>query len=113
MVVVEFHLSRVAHRDKGFCEGHNYPQIQQSVTPLTEHEQRAIASRFTELQLAIEQGRPGVARKHEALRKVYRGRSRTFLHSFASARDRRHWTWQMEQYLFAEIEPRFWPTEDH
>lgn len=80
---------------------------------LTADEQRAIASRFTELQSAIERGRPGVARKYDALCKVYRGRSRKFLHSFASVRDKRHWTWQMERYLFAEIEPQFWPTEDH
>ena len=80
--------------------------------PLTEHEQRAIASRFTELQSAIERG-SRVTRKYDALCEVYLGRSRTFLLSFASARDRRHWAWQMEQYLFAEIEPQFWPTEKH
>ena len=54
-----------------------------------------------------------MARKYDALCKVYRGRSRAFLHSFASVRDERHWAWQMEQYLFAEIEPKFWPTEKH
>ena len=82
------------------------------MTPLTEHQQRAIASRFTELQSAIEQG-SRVTRKYDALCKVYRGRSRTFLLSFDSARDTRHWAWQMEQYLFAEIEPQFWPTKNH
>ena len=54
-----------------------------------------------------------MTRKYDALCKVYLGRSRTFLLSFASARDTRHWAWQMEQYLFAEIEPQFWPTEKH
>jgi hypothetical protein len=80
--------------------------------PLTEQEQRAIAFRFTELQSAIERG-SRVTRKYDALCQVYLGRSRTFLLSFASARDPRHWAWQMEQYLFAEIEPQFWPTEKH
>ena len=73
------------------------------MTPLTEDEQRAIAYRYTELQSAIDQGSSDVARKYDA----------KFLHSFASARDRRHWAWQLEMYLFAEIEPQFWPTEGH
>ena len=80
--------------------------------PLTEHEQRAIASRFTELQSAIERG-SRVTRKYDALCEVYLGRYRTFLLSFASARDPRHWVWQMEQYLFVEIDPQFWPTAKH
>ncbi len=82
-------------------------------SPLTADEQRAIAYRFTSLQSAIERGRPTVARKYEALCKVYRGKSSKFLHSFASARDKRHWAWQMERYLFAEIDPEFWPTKGH
>ena len=82
-------------------------------TPVTADEQRAIADRFTALQSAIERGRPDVVRKYEALCEVYRGRARRFLHSFATARDKRRWAWQMEQYLFAEIEPQFWPTENH
>ncbi len=82
------------------------------MTPLTEQEQRAIASRFTELQSAIDRG-SRVVRKYDALCEVYRGKSRKFLLSFASARDAHHWAWQMEQYLFVEIEPQFWPTEGH
>jgi hypothetical protein len=77
-------------------------------SPLTADEQRAIASRFIALQSAIERSRPGVARKHASLCKVYRGKSRKFLHDFASARDKRRWAWQLEQYLFAEIDPEFW-----
>ena len=80
--------------------------------PLTADEQRAIASRFTDLQSAIDRG-SRVSRKYEALCKVYRGKSRKFLHSFASARDKRHWAWQLEMYLFAEIDPEFWPTQGH
>ena len=76
------------------------------MTPLTEDEQRAIAYRYTELQSAIHGG-SGTARKYDALCKVYRGRSRKFLHSFVSASDKRHWAWQLEMYLFAEIEPQF------
>ncbi len=83
------------------------------MTPLTEDEQRAIAYRYTQLQSAIDRGSPLVARKYDALCKVYRGRSRKFLHSFASARDQRLWSWQLEMRLFAEIEPQFWPTEAH
>jgi len=80
---------------------------------ITDAEQRAIAYRYTELQSAINRGGPGVARKYDALCRVYRGKSRRFLHSFASARDKRRWAWQLEGYLFAEIEPQFWPTERH
>ena len=83
------------------------------MTPLTEDEQRAIAYRYTELQSAIDQGSSDVARKYDALCDVYRGKSHKFLHSFASARDRRHWARQLEVYLFAEIEPQFWPTGGH
>ena len=82
------------------------------MTPLTEDEQRAIAYRYTELQSAIDRGR-GVVRKYDALCRVYRGKSSKFLHGFASARDKRHWAWQMEIYLFAEIEPQFWPAKRH
>jgi hypothetical protein len=85
----------------------------ESMTPLTEDEQRAIAYRYTELQLAIDQGSSDVARKYEALCNVYRGKSHKFLYSFASARDKRHWAWRLEMYLFAEIEPQFWPTNRH
>jgi hypothetical protein len=84
-----------------------------SVTPLTDDEQRAIAYRYTELLSAINRGDPDVGREYDALRKVYRGKSREFLHSFASARDKRRWAWRLELYLFAEIEPQFWPTEGH
>ncbi len=83
------------------------------MTPLTGDEQRAIAYRYTQLQSAIDRGSPLVARKYDALCKVYRGKSRKFLQSFASARDKRRWAWQLELYLFAEIEPQFWPTEGH
>jgi hypothetical protein len=76
---------------------------------LTEDAQRAIAFHYTELQSAIEQGRPDVAGKYEALCNVYRGKSNKFLHSFASARNKRQWARQLEIYLFAEIEPQFWP----
>jgi hypothetical protein len=78
-------------------------------SPLTADEQRAIASRFTALQSAIERGSPTLPRKYEALRKVYRGKSRKFIHSFGSTRNKRHWAWQLEMYLFAEIDPEFWP----
>ena len=80
---------------------------------LTEDEQRAIAYRYTQLQSAIDRGSPLVAPKYDALCKVYRGRSRKFLHSFASARDQRLWSWQLEMRLFAEIEPQCWPTKAH
>jgi hypothetical protein len=80
---------------------------------LTEDEQRAIAFHYTELQSAIDQGRPDVAGKYEALCNVYRGKSNKFLHSFALARNKRQWARQLEIYLFAEIEPQFWPTEEH
>ena len=83
------------------------------MTPLAEDEQRAIAYRYTELQSAINRGSPAVSRKYEALCKVYRGKSREFLNSFASARDKVRWARQLELYLFAEIEPQFWPTEGH
>ena len=81
-------------------------------SPLTADEQRVIASRFTALQSAIERGSP-LPRKYEALCKLYRGKSRGFLHSFASTRDKRHWAWQLEMYLFAEIDPEYWPTKGH
>ena len=68
------------------------------VAPLTADEQRAIAYRYTELQSAIHGG-SCTARKYD--------RSRKFLHSFVSASDKRHWAWQLEMYLFAEIEPQF------
>ena len=80
---------------------------------LTDDEQRAIAFRYTELQSAIDQGSPDVAGKYDALCNVYRGKSNKFLHSFALARNKRHWARQLEIYLFAEIEPQFWPTEEH
>ena len=84
-----------------------------SVTPLTEDEQRAIAYRYTELQSAINRGSPAVGRKYNALCKVYKGKSRKFLNSFASARDKGRWARQFELHLFAEIEPQFWPTKEH
>ena len=52
-----------------------------SVTPLAENAQRAIAYRYTELQAAINRGSPAVGRKYGALCKVYRGKSRKFLNS--------------------------------
>jgi len=58
-------------------------------------------------------GSPTLPRKYDALCKVYRGKSNKFLHSFASTRDKRHWSWQLEMYLFAEIDPEFWPTKGH
>ena len=66
-----------------------------SVTPLAEDEQRAIAYRYTELQSAINRGAP-VGRNYDALCKVYRGKSRKFLNSFASARDKVRWARQLE-----------------
>lgn len=83
------------------------------MTPLTEDEQRVIAYRYTALQSAIDRGSPGVAGKYDALCSVYRGKSRKFLHTFAAAHDKRHWAFQLEMYLFAEIEPQFWPTKGH
>jgi hypothetical protein len=83
------------------------------MAPLTEDEQRAIAYRYTELQSAIYQGSSDVTKQYDALCNVYRGKSHKYLHSFASAPDKRHWAWQLEMYLFAEIEPQFWPTEGH
>ena len=83
------------------------------MTPLTDDEQRAIASRYTELQSAIDQGHSDVAGKYDALCKVYRGKSHKFLHGFTAAHDKRHWARQLEMHLFAEIEPQFWPTPGH
>jgi hypothetical protein len=80
---------------------------------LTEDEQLAIAFRYTELQSAIHQGGPDVAGKYDALCHVYRGKSNKFLHSFALARNKRHWARLLKIYLSAEIEPQFWPTEEH
>jgi hypothetical protein len=40
-----------------------------------------------------------VTGKYAAMCKVYQGRCRTFLLSFASARETRHRAWQMEQLL--------------